>query len=547
MALMIAGLAVVAGISLFHNLGGFRTLSSHEGYAMVPAREMLDSGNWIVPRFAGRPRLRKPPLAYWVIASSAQVFGGLNEWTARFPQALSAVMLSILIGVWAARWYGRRAGFAAALVQLTSVYVLNYGRKAEVDMLLCLLTTGCLFLVANQPSDESRAKGFVRWAAVYCLIAISWLAKFHYGPAMVLAVCGAYFVVQRQFRRLWNLANPAGLTILAAAMLIWPWLVLKQLPEAWNVWETETLGRAVGDLGTRPFWFYVPQFVVVTLPWTPLVLAAMPRSWSDAWKGNDSRERFLWVWLITQLLIVHASADKHPHYLFAALPMCSLLAGRQLAVFAERITREGWTLPTWKAATFSIISLAVGAGVTLLAGQKWPHLAVPATAVAIVAAIGACACLWLCTWSQPQIAGVVAVCTFLACLAGVYDWIIPGRDHRQPAAQFALETRETIPSGESVYAYGMGEGNPVVYYLGSPTSRFESLDEVSAELDRSGRSLVLAYQTDAMTLAETVQSRVLREMQVEPTDALKPKHPPLVLLELRGAESRTASKPQQRR
>ena len=132
--LMIAGLGVVAAVVLFFKLGDFRSFGTHETYAVVPAREMLESGDWIVPRSGGLPRLRKPPLSYWVVAGSVSLFGEMNEWTVRVPAAVSSLLLATLIGIWAGRWYGRTAGLGAALVQLTSAWVIIYARKAEVDM-----------------------------------------------------------------------------------------------------------------------------------------------------------------------------------------------------------------------------------------------------------------------------------------------------------------------------------------------------------------------------------------------------------------------------
>ena len=131
---MIAGLGLVASVVLFFELGDFRSFGTHEAYAVVPAREMISSGNWVVPRSAGLPRLRKPPLSYWVVATSSTLFGEMNEWTVRVPAAVSALLLAVVIGVWAGRWYGRTAGLGAALVQLTSAWVIIYARKAEVDM-----------------------------------------------------------------------------------------------------------------------------------------------------------------------------------------------------------------------------------------------------------------------------------------------------------------------------------------------------------------------------------------------------------------------------
>ena len=151
--------AIVVAIScvvMFYELGDSKTLASHEVFTAVPVRGMLRSGDWIVPRYGGIARLEKPPLGYWVAATSAVVFGEVSEWSVRIPSAVSALVLAGLIGIWAGRWYGREAGLAAGLAQATSVWTIIYGRKAEVDMLLCLLITLALFLLAENRADEGR-------------------------------------------------------------------------------------------------------------------------------------------------------------------------------------------------------------------------------------------------------------------------------------------------------------------------------------------------------------------------------------------------------
>jgi len=37
---------------------------------VLPAREMAAGGDWLMPRFQGELRLRKPPLMYWIVASA---------------------------------------------------------------------------------------------------------------------------------------------------------------------------------------------------------------------------------------------------------------------------------------------------------------------------------------------------------------------------------------------------------------------------------------------------------------------------------------------
>src|SRR5271169_1613774 len=52
------------------------------------SREMLQSGNFVVPTFNNAPRYAKPPLIYWCQAFCYGVFGQ-NAFAARFPSLLA--------------------------------------------------------------------------------------------------------------------------------------------------------------------------------------------------------------------------------------------------------------------------------------------------------------------------------------------------------------------------------------------------------------------------------------------------------------------------
>ena len=47
-------------------------LNNHECLVSVTAREMLETGDWVLPRFNGEVRLQKTPLCYWLVASVAK-------------------------------------------------------------------------------------------------------------------------------------------------------------------------------------------------------------------------------------------------------------------------------------------------------------------------------------------------------------------------------------------------------------------------------------------------------------------------------------------
>src|SRR5213079_1139034 len=59
------------------------------------ARQMLHSGDWVVPRLLDRVRTAKPVFTYWLQASAMSVLGD-NAFAARLPSAV-AMMLTLVV------------------------------------------------------------------------------------------------------------------------------------------------------------------------------------------------------------------------------------------------------------------------------------------------------------------------------------------------------------------------------------------------------------------------------------------------------------------
>src|SRR5437763_17044815 len=68
---------------------GSIAIKGEEGRRILPAVEMLKTGNYIVPEVGGNPYFRKPPLVNWLVAASFRTFGVRNEWTARLPSPVA--------------------------------------------------------------------------------------------------------------------------------------------------------------------------------------------------------------------------------------------------------------------------------------------------------------------------------------------------------------------------------------------------------------------------------------------------------------------------
>lgn len=118
------------------------------------AREMLRSGNFIVPRFDGVLRPDKPPVIYWLMDVAYRIFG-VNGMAARLPSAVFAT-LTLLATYWmAGERFGRITGLLSSLILSTAVLFVVESRLATADSVMIFFTTLAM-LVAWRAWDHSR-------------------------------------------------------------------------------------------------------------------------------------------------------------------------------------------------------------------------------------------------------------------------------------------------------------------------------------------------------------------------------------------------------
>src|SRR5436309_9666920 len=96
------------------NLGGPSLWDIDEGNNAEAAREMLASGNWIVPTFNYQLRVDKPALLYWCQIGAYRAFG-VSEFAARLPSALAAMIAVLLIYELGRSMFGPASGLLAGI------------------------------------------------------------------------------------------------------------------------------------------------------------------------------------------------------------------------------------------------------------------------------------------------------------------------------------------------------------------------------------------------------------------------------------------------
>src|SRR5258708_29019840 len=159
---------------------------------------MLEWGYFVVRTRLGKPYLDKPPLLYWLTATSFRLFG-VSEASARLVPALSAILTVVITYALGARLVGYAAAWLGSLSMLSCFGFLMSGRFVFIDTVLTCFTTISL-LTGYLACRERDVNGWL-WSLSAGACALGILAK---GP-----VAGGLCLPPLVARRL--LARPPAL------------------------------------------------------------------------------------------------------------------------------------------------------------------------------------------------------------------------------------------------------------------------------------------------------------------------------------------------
>jgi len=218
------------------------------------ARNMVQSGDWVIAHLDGVPYMEKAPLPYWLIAI-CYLLMGVHDWVARIPTALAAVLLCFATARYGAWAFGRRAGFYAGLVLATSVGLFLFTRILIPDVMLTLTITVCFMAFQRAMNEDGEELHARRWPALIGIaLGVGVLLKGLL--ALVVPIGGAllYLAITRQLfsRATWRRLRPLS-TILIFLLIAAPWHVLATLrmPPYFNFSMHSGPGEYHGF-----FWFY---------------------------------------------------------------------------------------------------------------------------------------------------------------------------------------------------------------------------------------------------------------------------------------------------
>ena len=372
--LIIAGTAALTLIAL-----GNRDLwdPDEPRYAVV-AREMVEDGDWLMMHLNGEPYPDKPPLYFWAVGLLSKATGGIDEFTARLPSAVSGIVVVALSMLLAGRMFGRRTGALTGAILASSYIIIGQSRYVHMDMPLAMVMM-LMFLVLYRGAFIRKDPRL--WLPFFALGAVGILIK---GPVGLLVPVFAGFAFLT-FLKVVNLPQPglwavmlavnaflgtlvAGIVgmlicIAPAVVILLATKGLKPIATRWfliglvifvvivSAWlvpmlikaETQQPGLAKEILVTQnfgrfgkafsheaPFYYYYFTFPMLLIPWIfVLPWACAPIFKKESLSHAERRSRlFLFAWVVGIFVFFSLSSSKRELYVIPALPAVAMLAAR---------------------------------------------------------------------------------------------------------------------------------------------------------------------------------------------------------------------------
>ncbi len=308
------------------NLGTSSIWDANEAFYAETPREMLESGDFLAPRFNYAPRTQKPPFTYWAILASYAFFG-VNEFAVRLPSALAAMGVVLFAYGIARMLFTPRAAIIAATITATAPRIFILSRRLPIDIFLLFFLMGVLFFIVR-----GILGGKIRsWVFAYLFAGFAFLTK---GPIALLipglscllwALCGRRPILRD--------AHPMlGAAILIVVIL--PWYVAIYLTHGWMYIEPfffrDNIGRFASEvLGpSRGMFYYFPVAIIDFFPWSFLLLCALFLIWLNRKTERPLKSLMFGlplIWCACIFLFFSLSKNKQEYYIAPIYPAAAVV------------------------------------------------------------------------------------------------------------------------------------------------------------------------------------------------------------------------------
>jgi 4-amino-4-deoxy-L-arabinose transferase-like glycosyltransferase len=506
----LATLLLFCFFAFFIGLGSQAITDADEAYYAEASREMVESGDWLTPRFNYQNRWEKPALYYWLTAATYLVTGP-TEFAARFWSALSGVGLALLAWGIARHATGRLdvAWLAGAVATSFGYFSMARAALPDLPLTFCItLGTWAALRAADaaglrRAGPSGPATGTTWWMLAGASAGAGFLIK---GPvALVVPAVVLLPIAWRERRRMQFDLRGIAIATLIAAVIGLPWYVAMWLQHGNAYLQSFFVGDNFERFATerfndaRPIWFYLPVLLGGLIPWSVYLVAfgvdAVARLRRRALRLDDTDWRLL-LWAIMPIAFFTLSIGKQPRYILPVLPPLAVFVARGVMERAGRDRDRVLTAATWiTAAMYAVLAylfvriepLFIDASPT----ATWTAVCLLGASAIALAGIAATSS-WRVLPIATSVAGVlVLVSVWFAALAG---------NRPEAVERLATMIRSHRAAEEPIGVFDVFTRN-LVFYTQAPQMQLYDVEQAGMFLHSPQRVLLVLRSADVAAVA----------------------------------------------
>ena len=334
------------------------------------AREMIESGDWLVP---GTQRVflpSRPPFQNWLIAIAGLCFGSIDIWAARLPSLIMTIAVAVMIYGYLRQAIESLGAAAGAVSYLTMQLVMEFGRSAETEAVFTAFVAASMLLW--HWGWMKKWPAWKMWSVGYAFAALGMLTKGLQAPVYFVGSTVLFLVITGNWQAILTRCHGAGILVFCVIFGAWqlPFTIQRGIADTRNIYFADVAYR-FNDKSWSKFVLHLISYpsellLIRSMPWSILLLAYGSRRVRETLGQRRESVIFLTIGILFSFMFVWLPTGSKVRYYMPLFPSFAALIGIAVDCLASLRNETGCSI-LWTNFARTLALVMVGAAIVVLA------------------------------------------------------------------------------------------------------------------------------------------------------------------------------------